>query len=66
VTSFDSCIGLCDSYNTENGKGSCKSVVWDMTGSDLYDCWLKNSTTRLTANGLVGTANSTVAAILQS
>lgn len=66
VSTFDSCIGLCDSYNTENGEGECKSVVWDLVGGDYQDCWLKNATGGLAQNGVVGKANGTVAAILQS
>jgi hypothetical protein len=65
VTTFDSCIGLCDSYNVANGGTTCKSVVWDMTGSYYQDCWFKNSTSVLMANGVVGAKNSTVAAIRQ-
>jgi hypothetical protein len=65
VTTFDSCIGLCDSYNTESGSKVCKAVVWDLEGSDYQDCWLKNSTQTLTSNIATNNPNGTVCAILQ-
>jgi hypothetical protein len=64
VTSFDSCIGLCDSANVENGANICKSVVWDLAGHDYLDCWLKNASAVLTPNSQIGIANGTAAAIL--
>lgn len=64
VTSFDSCIGLCDSANVENGTPICKSVVWDLGGSDNQDCWLKNASAVLTPNSQTGNVNGTAAAIL--
>lgn len=58
VTTFNACIGLCDSLNTEAGKVVCKSAVWDIVDPDYEFCWLKNATKVLTPqsnNGSVAT-----------